>query len=198
MMPQGWSEFHRSYLVEVERDGLVVDARFNGGGYLSALVLEKLARRRIGWGVPRRGAPVSYPEEAPGGPLVLLTNEWAGSDGDIFTHGFKLLGLGPVVGTRTWGGVIGIDRTLPLVDGSRTTQPELAFWFEDVGWAVENHGADPDEEVLVRPQDYAAGRDPQLERAVQLVLEGLERYTPAEPAPGQRPSKELPTLPPRT
>ena len=138
MGPSGWSEFHRSYVAEIERDALVVDVRFNGGGHVSGLILEKLARRRIGWDVPRRGAPVSYPEEAPAGPIVAITNEYAGSDGDIFTHGFKLLRLGPVVGMRTWGGVIGIDIHQPLVDGSVTTQPEYAFWFEDVGWAVEN------------------------------------------------------------
>lgn len=198
MMPHGWSEFHRSYLAEVEKDALVVDARFNAGGHVSGLVLEKLARRRLGWDVPRRGAPNSYPDEAPAGPLVLLTNEWAGSDGDIFTHGFKMLKLGPVVGTRTWGGVIGIDITLPLVDGSVTTQPEFAFWFEDVGWGVENRGTDPDEEVIVRPQDYVAGRDPQLERAIELVREGLERFAPALPDMDRRPRKPLPTLPPRS
>ena len=104
MGPWGWSEFHRSYVAEIERDALVVDVRFNGGGHVSGLILEKLARRRIGWDVPRRGAPVSYPEDAPAGPIVAITNEYAGSDGDIFTHGFKLLRLGPVVGTRTWGG----------------------------------------------------------------------------------------------
>lgn len=197
MGPWGWSEFHRSYLAEVERDGLVVDVRFNGGGHVSGLILEKLARRRIGWDVPRRGAPLPYPEEAPAGPLVCVTNEYAGSDGDIFTHGFKLLHLGPVVGTRTWGGVIGIDINQPLVDGSVTTQPEYAFWFEDVGWDVENHGSDPDEEVLIYPQDYAAGRDPQLERAIALVLEALGRYRPALPELDKRPQKELPVLPAR-
>jgi tricorn protease len=197
MMAFGWSEFHRSYQVEVERDALVVDARFNGGGHTSGLVLEKLARRRIAWELPRRGAPIPYPDEAPRGPLVLVTNESAGSDGDIFTHGFKLLGLGPVVGTRTWGGVIGIDVTLALVDGSVTTQPEYAFWFEDVGWKVENHGAEPDEEVVVTPQDYAAGQDPQLQRAIELVLEALDRRRPARPDFDNRPVKQLPTLPAR-
>ncbi|HXW80389.1 MAG TPA: PDZ domain-containing protein [Acidimicrobiales bacterium] len=197
MMPLGWSEFHRSYQVEVERDALVVDARFNGGGHTSGLVLEKLARRRIGWEMPRRGAPITYPDEAPRGPLVLLTNEVAGSDGDIFTHGFKLLGLGPVVGARTWGGVIGIDLTMTLVDGTVTTQPEYAFWFEDVGWGIENHGADPDEEVVITPQDYAAGRDPQLERAIQLVLDALAKQTPAHAEFDRRPVKQLPTLPAR-
>ena len=197
MMPLGWSEFHRSYLAEVEKDALVVDARYNAGGHVSGLMLEKLARRRIGWDVPRRGAPVSYPDEAPAGPLVLLTNEWAGSDGDIFTHGFKMLKLGPVVGTRTWGGVIGMDPTQPLVDGSITTQPEFAFWFADVGWGVENRGTEPDEEVVIRPQDYVAGRDPQLERAIELVLVALERYQPVLPELDRRPRKPLPTLPPR-
>ncbi|MGP8206376.1 MAG: S41 family peptidase [Acidimicrobiales bacterium] len=197
MMPQGWSEFHRSYLAEVEKDALVVDARYNGGGHVSSLMLEKLARRRIGWDVPRRGAPISYPDEAPRGPLVLLTNEFAGSDGDIFTHGFKMLKLGPVVGTRTWGGVIGIDVTQPLVDGSITTQPEFAFWFDDVGWGVENRGTDPDEEVVIRPQDYVAGRDPQLERAIELVREALESFKPVLPELDRRPPKPLPALPPR-
>lgn len=195
MGPSGWSEFHRSYVAEIERDALVVDVRFNGGGHVSGLILEKLARRRIGWDVPRRGAPVSYPEDAPAGPIVAITNEYAGSDGDIFTHGFKLLRLGPVVGTRTWGGVIGIDIHQPLVDGSVTTQPEYAFWFEDVGWAVENYGSDPDEEVLFYPQDYVAGRDPQLERAIELVLEALGQYRPALPQLDQRPQKALPVLP---
>jgi tricorn protease len=197
MMPFGWSEFHRSYQVEVERDALVVDARFNAGGHTSGLVLEKLARHRIAWEVPRRGAPAPYPDEAPRGPLVLLTNESAGSDGDIFTHGFKLLGLGPVVGTRTWGGVVGIAVTLGLVDGSVTTQPEFGFWFEDVGWGIENRGAGPDVEVVFTPQDYAAGRDPQLERAIELVLEALASHGPAQANFDQRPVKPLPTLPAR-
>jgi tricorn protease len=197
MGPSGWSEFHRSYMAEVERDALIVDVRFNAGGHVSALILEKLRRRRVGWDLPRWGAPVSYPDEAPMGPLVAITNEWAGSDGDIFTHGFKLFGLGPVVGTRTWGGVIGIEPTLALVDGSLTTQPEYAFWFEDVGWSVENYGSDPTEEVVMRPQDYVAGRDPQLDRSVELALEALQDYQPDLPARDELPNKALPVLPAR-
>jgi tricorn protease len=197
MGPPGWSEFHRSYRAEVEHDALIVDVRFNRGGHVSGLILEKLRRRRLGWDVPRWGLPSAYPAESPAGPLVALTNEWAGSDGDIFTHGFKLFGLGPVVGTRTWGGVIGIDLTLPLVDGSLTTQPEYAFWFEDVGWAVENYGSEPTEEVVMTPQDYVAGRDPQLGRAIELVLDALQRYQPLLPSRDEPPSKALPVLPPR-
>jgi tricorn protease len=197
MGPSGWSEFHRSYMAEVERDALIVDVRFNAGGHVSALILEKLRRRRVGWDLPRWGSPVSYPDEAPMGPLVAITNEWAGSDGDIFTHGFKLFGLGPVVGTRTWGGVIGIEPKLPLVDGSLTTQPEYAFWFEDVGWSVENYGSDPTEEVVMRPQDYVAGRDPQLDRTIELALEAIQHYQPDLPARDELPNKALPVLPAR-
>ena len=198
MGPRGWSEFHRSYLSEMERDALVVDVRFNGGGHVSGLILEKLARRRIGWDVPRRGAPVPYPREAPVGPLVLVTNDLAGSDGDIFTHGWRMLGLGPVVGTRTWGGVIGIEANQRLVDGSLTTQPEYAFWFDDVGWGVENVGAFPEEEVLYSPQDYAVERDPQLDRAIELVAEALAHHHLVRPDIDRRPTKPLPVLPPRS
>jgi tricorn protease len=197
MGARGYAEFHRSYLSEVERDALVVDVRFNGGGHVSQLVLEKLARRRIGYDVSRWGVPEPYPADSPAGPLVAITNEHAGSDGDIFTHCFKLLDLGPVVGKRTWGGVIGISPRHALVDGSLTTQPEYAFWFSDVGWSVENYGTDPDVEVDIRPQDHVAGRDPQLDKAVALALSALKGHRPLSADLARRPRLELPTLPPR-
>src|SRR2546423_4488243 len=198
MGARGYAEFHRSYLAEVEHEALIVDVRFNGGGHVSQLVLEKLARRRIGYDVSRWGEPEPYPADSPSGPLVAVTNEHAGSDGDIFTHCFKLLGLGPVVGKRTWGGVIGISPRHALVDGSLTTQPEYAFWFSDVGWSVENYGADPDVEVDIRPQDHVAGADPQLDKAVTLALSALRGHQPLSADLARRPSLELPTLPPRT
>ncbi|MEW6473216.1 MAG: S41 family peptidase [Actinomycetota bacterium] len=198
MGARGYAEFHRSYLAEVEREALVVDVRFNGGGHVSQLVLEKLARRRIGYDISRWGEPEPYPADSPAGPLVAITNEHAGSDGDIFTHCFKLLGLGPVVGKRTWGGVIGISPRHALVDGSLTTQPEYAFWFADVGWSVENYGTDPDVEVDIRPQDHTAGADPQLDMAVQLALDALKTHRPLSADLTQRPRLELPTLPPRS
>jgi tricorn protease len=197
MGPRGYAEFHRSYLAEVEREALIVDVRFNGGGHVSQLVLEKLARRRLGYDVSRWGKPDPYPADSPAGPLVALTNEFAGSDGDIFTHCFKLLGLGPVVGKRTWGGVIGISPKHMLVDGSLTTQPEYAFWFSDVGWAVENYGTDPDIEVDIRPQDAVAGQDPQLDKAIFLALSALRRHRPLQADITRRPSLVLPELPPR-
>ena len=115
------------------------------------------------------------------GPMVALTDEWAGSDGDIFSHCFKLMKLGPLVGKRTWGGVVGIWPRHALVDGCVTTQPEFSFWFHNVGYAVENYGTDPDVEVENRPQDYAAGKDPQLERGVAEVMRLLKENPPVVP-----------------
>lgn len=195
MGPLGYAEFHRSYLSEVDRDGLLVDVRYNGGGHVSPLLLEKLARRRLGYDVQRWGAPVPYPQDSPRGPMVALTNELAGSDGDIFSHVFKLMRLGPLVGKRTWGGVIGIWPRHRLVDGTVTTQPEFAFWFEDVGWGVENYGTDPDVVVEYPPQDHAAGRDPQLEKALDLVAQEIEKRPPALPRWAERPHRGRPRLP---
>ena len=194
MGPWGFSEFHRGYLSEFDRKGLIVDVRYNRGGHVSPLLLEKLARKRIGYDLPRYGAPVPYPPESVGGPIVALTNQFAGSDGDIFSHSFKLYKLGPLVGKRTWGGVIGIDPYHHLVDGTLTTQPEFSFWFVDVGWGVENYGTDPDYDVDIAPHDYRDGKDPQLEVALELMNRALEGYVEMRPDLTTRPSLPLPTL----
>jgi tricorn protease len=198
MGAEGYAEFHRGYLAEVDRDGLIVDVRYNGGGHVSQLILEKLARRRLGYDQSRWGGLVPYPVESVAGPLVALTNEHAGSDGDIFCHSFKMLKLGPLVGKRTWGGVIGISPRHTLVDGTVTTQPEYSFWFEDVGWEVENYGTDPDIEVDITPQDYRNGVDPQLDRAIQEALQLLAHESRKLPEMATKPSRALPKLPPRT
>jgi tricorn protease len=195
MGARGYSEFHRGYLAECEREGLIVDVRFNGGGHVSQLILEKLARRPLGYNITRWGEPTSYPAYAIAGPMVALTNEQAGSDGDIFSHCFKLLGLGPLLGKRTWGGVVGISLRERLTDGGITTQPEYSFWFKDVGWKVENYGTDPDIEVDIRPEDDVAGRDTQLERAIAEALKLLAEQPPKRPDFGQRPRLTLPELP---
>ncbi|MFE1285170.1 S41 family peptidase [Streptomyces sp. NPDC058751] len=187
MVGAGWAQLHRDLRVEVAREGLVVDVRENRGGHTSQLVVEKLARRIVGWDLPRGLRPYSYPEDAPRGPVVAVANEFSGSDGDIVNAAVKALGIGPVVGTRTWGGVIGIDSRYHLVDGTLVTQPKYAFWMEGQGWGVENHGVDPDVEVVQTPQDHAAGRDPQLDEAVRIALAALEE-TPAKTPP------ELPPL----
>ncbi|MBM3316510.1 MAG: PDZ domain-containing protein [Candidatus Eisenbacteria bacterium] len=195
MGPWGYAEFHRYFLSELDRRGLIVDARHNGGGHVSQLLLDKLLRRRVGFNVSRHMGAEPYPSEAPRGPLVALTDELAGSDGDIFSHAWKLFRLGPLVGKRTWGGVIGIWPRHPLVDGSVTTQPEFSFWFEDVGWGVENYGTDPDIEVDFRPQDHAAGRDPQLDRGLEVILRLESRFREKLPDMTMRPDRSLPALP---
>ncbi len=187
MGPLGYSEFHRGFLSEVGRDSLIVDVRFNGGGHVSQLILEKLARKRIGYGLPRHGMPEPYPLYSVDGPIVAITNENAGSDGDIFSHGFKLMRLGPLIGKRTWGGVVGIWPRNPLVDGSITTQPEFSTWFEDVKWGLENYGTDPDIDIDITPQDYVAGRDPQLERAIAEARRQLAERPFSVPAFNDRP-----------
>ena len=127
-----------------------------------------------------------------------MADEFAGSDGDIVTAAIKLLGLGPVVGTRTWGGVIGIEGRQGLVDGTTVSVPRFAFSFDEYGWGVENHGVDPDVEVLITPDDAAAGRDPQLETAVQLALEALDKQSPpVPPEVATGPAKSRRPLPPR-
>lgn len=197
MGPAGYAEFHRGYLAEVTRQGLIVDVRFNDGGHVSQLILEKLARRRLGYDVQRWGEPIPYPENAVLGPMVALCNEQAGSDGDVFSHVFKLMQLGPLIGKRTWGGVIGITINEMLVDGGVTTQPEFSFWFKDVGWGVENYGTEPDIEVEISPTDYVAGRDPQIERAIEEVRRLMQENPPELPEFGNRPSLALPKLPAR-
>jgi tricorn protease len=192
MGPHGFAEFHRAWESEVLRGGLVVDVRYNGGGHVSQLILEKLQRRAIGFGLSRWANPETYPSDAVLGPMVAIANESAGSDGDIFSHSFKLLGLGPLVGTRTWGGVVGIHPRHALADGSMTTQPEYAFWFRDTGFRVENHGTDPDVEVDIAPQDWAAGRDPQLDKALELVEKAMRRSPAGVPEFGDRPVLSLP------
>jgi tricorn protease len=192
MGPWGFSEFHRGFLSEFNREGLIVDVRYNRGGHVSPLLLEKLVRKRIGYDVSRHGPPVPYPPESVGGPLIALTNQFAGSDGDIFSHAFKLLGLGPLVGKRTWGGVIGINPYHHLVDGTITTQPEFSFWFTDVGWGVENYGTEPTHDIDITPQDAKNGHDPQMEKALELIADLQTKSPNGKPHFNPRPHLPIP------
>jgi tricorn protease len=198
MMGEGWAHFHRDLHTEMSRDGLIFDVRGNSGGHISELVVEKLARRVTAWSLGRWRQPRTYPREARRGPMVTVADEFAGSDGDIVTAVVKLLGLGPVVGTRTWGGVVGIEGYQWLLDGSAITVPRFAIYFDEYAWGVENYGVDPDTEVLITPDDAAAGRDTQLETAVQFALEALDSKPPPEaPDVSTGPVKTRRPLPPR-
>jgi tricorn protease len=192
MKAHGYAEFHRYFLAELDHDGLIVDVRFNGGGHISDLLLQKLAPRRVACEVSRWRGTIPYPLEAVRGPLVALTNEHTYSDGDIFGHSFKLMKLGPLIGRRTRGGVIGYWPHGSLVDGTLTRQPEGSYWFKDVGWGVENRGTDPDIEVDISPQDYVRGVDAQLDRAIEVILQEVEKDPPLKPSMDMRPRLTLP------
>ncbi|MCC3279640.1 PDZ domain-containing protein [Arthrobacter sp. zg-Y40] len=199
MVANGWSQLHRDLDEEASRKALVIDVRRNRGGHTSQLVAEQIGRKVTAWENPRGGQPSTYPAHAPRGPVVILTDEFAGSDGDIITQTSKLRGIGPVVGTRTWGGVVGIDGRFKLVDGTAVNQPRYAYWFTGgVGWGVENRGVEPDIEVAFPPHAYVAGDDPQLEHGVGILREMLtELPTDQPPAREGYPVLQPAPLPPR-
>ncbi|MFE2051185.1 S41 family peptidase [Streptomyces sp. NPDC059459] len=194
----GWAQFNRDLRMEVSRPALIVDVRGNAGGHISELVIEKLTRTILGWDLTRNAQPVSYTSNAPRGPVVAVADEATSSDGDMITAAFKLLRLGPVVGQRTWGGVVGMTGRHRLGDDTVITVPMNAAWFDAYGWSVENYGVAPDVEALRTPLDWAEGRYPVLDEAVRLALELLETDPPATP-PGYAdvPDRSRPPLPPR-
>jgi len=161
---EGYAEFHRGFLEEYDREGLVVDFRFNRGGDIPSLFLEKLMQKRLGHIHTKWTKPVANPIESPRGAMVAITNEYAGSGGDYISYAFRRLGLGKLIGKRTWGGLVGISPKFRLVDGTVVTQPEFGLWFDDLGYKIENHGVEPDIEVEMRPEEI---KDPQLERGVK-------------------------------
>ncbi|MET7388059.1 S41 family peptidase [Streptomyces sp. NPDC005529] len=194
----GWAQFNRDLRMEVSRPALIIDVRGNAGGHISELVVETLTRRILGWDLTRNAQPVSYASNAPRGPIVALADEATSSDGDMITAAFKLLKIGPVVGQRTWGGVVGMTGRHRLGDGSVITVPMNAAWFDAYGWSVENHGVAPDLEILRTPLDWAEGRHAQLDDAIQLSLDLLRSRPPASPPDySDVPDRTRPKLPPR-
>ncbi|MER6689202.1 S41 family peptidase [Streptomyces minutiscleroticus] len=195
----GWAQFTRDLRSEMSLPALVVDVRGNAGGHISELVVEKLTRTILGWDLTRNAQPVSYASNAPRGPVVALADEMTSSDGDMITAAIKLLGLGPVVGLRTWGGVVGMTGRHRLGDGTVITVPMNAAWFKEYGWSVENHGVEPDVEVDRTPLDWAEGRHAQLDDAVRLALDLLAAHPAASPPDhSDVPDRSRPRLPPRT
>jgi tricorn protease len=186
---KGLAAFIRGFYPQINTDGLIIDARYNAGGFVSQMIIERLARRLVGYERPRRGQTSTYPERAYLGYKVVLVNEHAGSDGDIFPAAFQTLGLGPVIGTRTWGGVNGIRGDKFFIDGGLSTQPEFAFWDLRHGWGIENHGVEPDIAVPIRPEDWVAGRDPQLDRGLAEIERSLADKPIDRPVPPPIPDK---------
>ncbi|MFF2326903.1 MULTISPECIES: S41 family peptidase [unclassified Streptomyces] len=194
----GWAQFNRDLRMEVSRPALIVDVRGNAGGHISELVVEKLTRTILGWDLTRNAQPVSYASNAPRGPVVALADEATSSDGDMITAVFRLLKLGPVVGQRTWGGVVGMTGRHRLGDGTVITVPMNAAWFDAYGWSVENYGVEPDLEALRTPLDWAEGRYAVLDDAVRVALDLLAAHPAATPPTYESvPDRRRPPLPPR-
>ncbi len=188
----GQSELVRQFLPQATRDGLIVDERFNGGGQWPDRFIELLDRPRTGYIHLRNGNdPALSPHSRPG-PTVMLVNSWAGSGGDAFPYLFRRAALGPIIGTRTWGGLVGIAGRYQLIDGGAVTLPTLALYTPESEWMLEGHGLEPDIEVLENPAALAKGIDPQLERAIaeveRLLAENPIQPT-APPVPGDRTAK---------
>ena len=171
----GQDELVRMFSGQAAKEGLIIDERFNSGGQIPDRFVELLNRPLYNyWGV-RDGVDWQWPPVAHAGPKAMLINGWSGSGGDCFPYYFRAAGLGPLIGTRTWGGLIGISGSPQLVDGGVVTVPTFGFYGLDGQWEVEGHGIDPDIEVIDDPARMADGGDPQLERAIQEVMAELSR-----------------------
>jgi tricorn protease len=190
---EGIIMFDKYLNAQVGKEGIIVDERYNHGGMIPDFYTEKLNRKLLALVAPREGKDVPWPPLAIYGPKVMIINELAGSGGDAFPWFFKRQKIGPLVGARTWGGLVGIARRIPIMDGGFVTAPEFAFWSTDNGgeWVVENHGVDPDYVVEERPDLVVNGHDPQLEKAIELAKEALKSYQPPPPRP-KYPRKSAP------
>jgi tricorn protease len=186
MGADGIREFIKWFYPQIRKEGLVVDVRYNGGGNVSQMLIERLRRELLATGFSRTSdSPSTYPSAVFHGHLVCVLNQNSGSDGDIFPAMFKQAKLGPLIGKRSWGGVVGITNRGPLVDGGVVNVPEFGFASADGRWIIEGHGVDPDIEVENDPKSVIDGHDPQLERAAEELMKKVReqpRRLPDRPA----------------
>jgi tricorn protease len=189
----GYTAFNRYYYAQQDKEGAVIDERYNQGGMVADYIVTELTRPLMGYFARRDGTPSSSPTVGIYGPKVMIINESAGSGGDALPYYFKQLKVGPLVGTRTWGALVGTLQIPATIDGGGVTAPSLAFFDINGRWAVENEGVAPDIEVEITPADAAAGRDPQLERAVQEAMKLLKERPPQRvPRPSSIPRVKPP------
>ncbi|MFQ5670640.1 MAG: PDZ domain-containing protein [Acidobacteriota bacterium] len=174
----GNRELFKYFYPQSDADALIIDDRYNGGGFIPDRMIELLDRPRLNYWVRRGIRPEPTPVFSHEGPKVCLINGYSSSGGDAFPYYFRKRGLGLLIGTRTWGGLIGISGNPSLVDGGAVLAPTFRFLATDGQWAVENEGVKPDIEVVDRPDQVARGRDPSLEKAIQVLLDELERHPP--------------------
>jgi tricorn protease len=177
----GFTSFNRYYFAQTDKQGAIIDERFNAGGQAADYIIEVLGRKIESYWAPRYGAVDHTPSAGIYGPKVMIANEASGSGGDLLPWLFKFNQLGPLVGKRTWGGLVGIGDIPVLMDGGRVTSPSVGFFSPGGEWDVENHGVAPDYPVEQDPKAVAAGHDPQLEKAVALAMDKLKQNPPVEP-----------------
>ena len=181
MGDSGLNEFVKQYFPQIRKQGMIIDVRYNGGGFVDQLVLERLRRILIGMNANRNWTSGTTPPVVFHGYYACVTNAYAASDGDIFSFYFKAYHLGPLIGERTWGGVRGIRGNIPLIDGGYITRPEGSEYSLDSKWVMENRGVEPDIVVDDRPDDVVRGKDAQLDRAIQEVMKKIEANPPVLP-----------------
>jgi tricorn protease len=174
----GYTNFNRYYFAQVGKDGAVIDERFNGGGLIADYIIDYMRRPLMGYFTGRDGADYITPVGSIYGPKVMIINEYAGSGGDMMPWLFRAAGIGPLVGMRTWGGLVGMAGAAALMDGGFTGAPQSGFWNPKGTWDVENHGVDPDVEVAMDPASVKAGHDAQLEKTVEVCLDLLAKNPP--------------------
>jgi tricorn protease len=177
---QGLTYFKRYFFPQVDKDALVIDERFNSGGQIADYYIDLLRKEPMSRWAPRYGADWRTPSAAVHGPKVMLIDEGAGSGGDMLPWMFRHFKVGPLIGKRTWGGLVGISNMPTLMDGGRVTAPGFAFWTPEEGFGVENVGVPPDYDIDIWPKDWVAGKDPQLEKAIELALKALKDNPPKE------------------
>src|SRR6185436_14786711 len=187
----GYNYFKRYFFPQADRDAVIVDERHNGGGAVADYYIDILRRPLISYWAMRYGGDLKTPLASIQGPKVMIVDETAGSGGDLLPWMFRNLKMGTIVGRRTWGGLVGILGFPDLMDGGTITAPNLAIWTPEEGWVVENEGVPPDVDVEQTPADIIAGRDPQLEKAIEIALQQLKENPPATPKRPAYPVKAL-------
>ncbi len=183
MMDRGLVEFARGWYHDFTKEGFIIDERYNTGGFVGDMIIDRLTRKVWAYTKPREGRPIPSPERAMRGPLAVLINEGTSSNGEYFAETIKIKGIAPLIGVRTWGGAVGIEPHQHLTDGATTTPPQFAPYGLDGHWLIEGHGVDPDIVVENAPGDVLDGKDAQLERAVDYLMEKITENPQPVPQP---------------